>query len=161
MKSQSKNRLWVLITIILLLANIGLLAYIVWGKQPGKKQGSERGKFMSSYLKNELGFDNNQMARFDSLRNIQKENSKKVFEQMQALKSRNLKDLGEAGFSDSAILRAASSSAQEQQALEVQMLSNLRDIRELCTPAQKQKFDTGFYRAMARVKDMKKKNEKK
>jgi len=161
MKSQSNNRLWVLVTVVLLLANIGLLAYIVWGKQPGKKQGQERGRFMGNYLKNELGFSKEQMATFESMRNTHRENSKPIFEDMRAIKAKNLRDLGQAGFSDSAIITAAKNMGQQQEQLEIQMLKNLRSIRDICTPEQKQKFDTGFYKMMARERKKKKKKDDK
>jgi len=159
MKPQSKNRLWVLITAVLLLANIGLLAYIVWGRQPAKKM-QERGKFMAAFLKNDLGFTDEQMKKFDSLRNSHRENSKSMFDEFRAAKSKNLRELGEAGFSDSAIIRTASLTAQQQQLLEVQMLTNLKSIRELCTAEQRIKFDTGYYKVMTRGKEKKKNNER-
>jgi len=158
MNTQSKNKTWLIVIGMLLMANVVLFATYLLKRPQGRKP-AERGRAMSNYLKNELGFSDAQMSAFDSIKNQHKQQAKQAFDAMRTSKVQALKDLGAASFSDSAIAKAAAFSASQQQEMEMHMLQHLKEIRGICTPEQRQKFDTGFYKVMARPREGKSKGD--
>jgi flagellar basal body-associated protein FliL len=153
MNTNSKSKIIILMIGILLIANIILLSFFLLNK-PENKRG-ERKSPMTNYLQNEIGFSKDQMAAFDSIKSNHKNEAKALFDKMRNNKVAAFKELATKQFSDSAIIDAATFSAMQQQQLEVNMLKHLRDIRNICTPLQREKFDTGFYRIMNRTKQHK------
>lgn len=151
MNKQSNRKGLIIAMGVLLIANIILLAFFLFNNGEVKKP--ERKSPLSAYLQNEVGFSDAQMARFDSIKADHRNQVKALFDNMKNSKEQAFKTLGANGFSDSAIDAAATSSAIQQKALEINMLKHLRTIRDLCTEQQKAKFDTGFYKAMNRPKE--------
>ncbi|MDB5202090.1 MAG: hypothetical protein JWQ27_1499 [Ferruginibacter sp.] len=151
MINQSKNKTLLFIIGILLLTNIVLVWMMLSGKPQDKRP--ERKSPMSAYLKSEVGFSPAQLVAVDSIKSRHRRDVKLLFDNMRNDKEQAFKALGKNGFSDSAINSAATYSASQQQALEIKMLSHLRDIRNVGTPEQKAKFDTGFYKVMIRGKN--------
>ncbi|MEO7046224.1 MAG: hypothetical protein ABI091_13020 [Ferruginibacter sp.] len=151
--NKETNRKGLMIAMgILLIANIILLAFFLFNT-PGSKR-PDRISPMTTYLQNEIGFSKNQMAEFDSIKADHRNQVKGLFDKMRVNKEEKFKELGSRGFSDSAITDAATYSAIQQKDLEISMLKHLKTIRDICTPAQKVKFDTGFYKIMSRGRDL-------
>lgn len=145
--NKQRNKIFIIVIGILLIANIVLLSVFLFGK-PAKKP--ERKSPMTTYLKNEIGFSDEQMVRFDTIKSQHRRQVKLIFDEMKDRKEASFKMLGQSGFSDSAIISVAASSAMQQQTIEETMLRHLRDIHNICIPAQQKKFDTGFYKMMVR-----------
>jgi len=150
---NSSNRILIIIIAILLIANIATLAVLL----TGKKARTEHTGRMRSFLKTEAGFNEQQLQRFDSVRADYKAQAKILLSGMQDDKQANLRQLAGSDFSDSVLLRAATAAAADQQKVEMNMLEHLRRIRNLCTPAQRAVFDTGFYRILSKAAEEKKK----
>ena len=145
---NSSNKIFIIIIGLLLVANIGTVAMLMMG---GKKNDApEHKNAMRNYLKKEIGFSDKQLQDFDTIKARHRAEVKLMFEQMRHAKQNNLKLVGSDSFSDAVIQNAATAAAAEQQSLELNMLRHLRDVRNLCTPAQRAVFDTGFYRIMAK-----------
>ena len=149
MKTEnSSNKIFIIIITLLLLANIGTVVMLMKG---GKKNDvSEHKNMMRNYLKKEIGFSDKQLQDYDTIKARHRSEVKQMFEQIHHAKQNNLKMVGSDSFSDAVIQNAATAAASEQQTLELNMLRHLRDVRNLCTPAQRAVFDTGFYRVMAK-----------
>ena len=161
MNQQSKNKTWIIVIAVLLLANVVLLSIFLTRKTETKKSFNDRDKPMAAYLKKELGFTDSQLNSFDTIRNQHRQEVKQVFDRLRAGKTETFKALGAKGFTDSALIEAATFSASQQKEIELKLLTHLRDIRNLCTPEQRQKFDTGFYKVMTRGKDGRDKKKEK
>lgn len=144
---NSSNKIFIIIIGLLLISNIGTVVMLMVGK---KDSASEHKNAMRNYLKNEIGFSAKQLQDFDTIKSQHRAQVKLMFEEMQKNKQNNLKAFSNAGFSDSALQNAAMAAAAEQQNVELNMLKHLRDVRALCTPAQRTVFDTGFYKIMAK-----------
>ena len=144
-----------------MLANIGGLyfffkdkAYKTDGRPP-----ADRKEIMGKYLKDELQFNAGQMKSFDSLSEQHKLSTEPLFEGLKEEKEKRLRFLADNDYSDSALLQAVNRSAERQKTLDLTMLEHIRNIRSLCDPSQKQRFDTGFYKMMKRNRPDKKLNK--
>lgn len=157
MNKQPGNKILIIVIGILLATNIVLLCLFLFNK-PEKKP--DRKAVMGAYLKSEIGFSDQQMVQFDTIKAQHRRQVKALFEEIKARKGNSFKALVAENFSDSAIIRAAADAAQKQQGVELVMLRHLKDIRNLCTAEQQKKFDTGFYKVMMRPREDKMKSEK-
>ncbi len=149
MRSEnSSNRIFIIVIALLLVANIATLAMLASKKTLVPE---ERKSYMRAYLKNEVGFSDKQLQDFDTIKTAHRIEVKSIYEQIRNHRQTNLIAIGTSAFSDSSINMAAVSAAEEQKILELNLLLHIKDIRDLCTPAQRVVFDTGFYKVMARV----------
>ena len=153
---RSSNKVFIIIIALLLVANIATLYMLFNGKKPV----DEHKNAMRNYLRKEIGFSEKQLQEFDTIKAIHRREVKPIFEQMRENKKSNLQKLGASGFSDSALAATASAAAIAQEAVELKLLKHIRDIRNLCTPAQRPVFDTGFYKVMSKPAPDAKKKEK-
>jgi len=145
---SSRNKILLIAVIILLLTNIGILAFFLTGKAPDKGglRGGNREAMVTAFLQNDIGFDKTQMNAYDTLSKMNKENMKASFDEIRNNRQALYKELGSQAFNDSAINAAAVKVADKQKDIEVKMLSHFAAIRKLCNPAQQAKFDSLFYK---------------
>jgi hypothetical protein len=158
----NRSKTLLVIIAILLLANIGGLAYYLANK-PAPRKGNPSSQWknaMANYLKADLGFDTVQLKQYEDLKVTHRKSLDTLFEQLKAEKENRLHFLAENGYSDSSIIQAVNSSAEKQKMLDLQMLRHLKDVRALCTEEQKKRFDTSIYKIMARRGGDKKKTKK-
>jgi protein CpxP len=153
---RASNKVFIIIIALLLIANIATIYMLLSGRKPA----DEHKNAMRNYLQKEIGFSQKQMQDFDTIKSLHRREVKPLFEMMRENKKNNLQKLGAAGFSDSALAATAAAAGAEQQAMEMKMLRHIRDIRNLCTPAQRTVFDTGFYKVMSKPAPNAKKKEK-
>lgn len=152
--ASNKNRILLLIIAVLLATNIAGVAYYFWAakKSPHAMahKGMDRKTFLSGYLKDSLQFTPQQLQQFDSVSQKNIEASTPLFESLRVEKEKRMKFLIEHDFTDSALTEAVTRSSIRQMALDREMLAYFKDIRLICNPEQKQKFDTGFFKMMGR-----------
>lgn len=156
-----RTKLLLLIIVVLLLANIAGLFFFFKNKayKTDGRPAADRKEVMAKYLKEELKFDDGQMAAFDSLSARHKLITEPMFEDLKQEKEKRLKFLVENNYTDSALTQAVNRSAERQKTLDHTMLEHIRNIRAICNEQQKQSFDTGFYKIMKRNKPDKKPNK--
>ena len=149
MRTENRsNKIFIIVIALLLIANIGTLTLLLTADK--KNDYDDRRNSMRNYLKNEIGFSDAQLVAFDTVKSNHRAEVKPMFDEMRARKQLNLRNIGAQNFSDSAIFNAAAYAATQQEKLEMKMLSQLKVIRNLCTPQQRAIFDTGFYKIMSR-----------
>ena len=104
-----------------------------------------------------------QLQQYDTLSKQFKEKTKNNPDSLRGNKEEQFKILGIKGFSQSAIDSIVTRSAENQKAMELQMMNHFISIRKLCTPEQQPKFDSLFYKIWNKKKkpDEKKPEEKK
>lgn len=157
MSTSSKSRILVAAVIFLLLTNIAMLVFFLWGKGPGKKDfHGGREAMMKEFLQKDIGFTQQQLQQYDTLSRQHRENAKAAFDEMRNNREQELRELGRNGFSDSAIGLAAGKSSTMQKEMVEKMLLHFKDIRKLCTPEQQPKFDSLFYKIWNKKDDKRK-----
>jgi protein CpxP len=151
MNTNSKIRILMLVAVILLLTNICMLVFFLYNKESGRR-GAHGGRegMMTEFLQKEIGFTPQQIQQYDSLNKQHREKMKALFEEAGKNREAQVKQLAAAGFSDSVINSISIQSAEKQKQLMVQMFGNLKDIRQICSPAQLPKFDSLIYKVIGR-----------
>jgi flagellar basal body-associated protein FliL len=147
-----KSKILLILIAVLLLANIGGLAYFFMNKSTHKNNysASERKNAMAGYLKNDIGFSPAQLAAYDSLSEQHRKNMMPLFEQLKKEKENRLKYVAQFQYADTAIATAVSKAALQQQMVETKMLLHLKEVRNLCNEEQKIKFDSSVYKMFGR-----------
>lgn len=131
---------------ILLLSNLVLLSLMLINKPLSKKElNAEKKAAMTSFLKNEIGFTEQQLQAYDSLGKQHRLAIKHKGEAMKLLKEQQFKMLATENFTDSAIAKVASLNAANQEAIETAIWQYYRSLHRLCTPQQRPRFDALFY----------------
>lgn len=143
--SNVKNRNLLFLVGLLLVTNIAMLVYFVWIKEPQGKNNNHnnnggRGPRISEFLQKELGFDQQQMAAFDTLKKQQWAGMRPYFEDLGKSKDSLYQLVGDTP--DSAIRAAAAVVGKRQETLELRFFQNFQAIRGICTDAQRPKFDS-------------------
>ncbi len=150
MSTTSKNKILLLAVVFLLLTNIAMLIFLLNMNHDKRGSHGRREGMMKEFLKNEIGFNPQQLQQYDSLSKQHREKVKTSFDEIKNSKTQQFKDLGASAFSDSAIIIAADKSASIQKQMEVKMITHFKEIRNLCTPEQQPKFDSLFYKVWNR-----------
>lgn len=140
----------IIIIVILLITNIGVLLFFSGmcrpGGGPGMKDDGHKGGRMrekiSFFLKNEVGFNEQQLKRFDSLRDEHVKVVKPMIKSINATKDSFYIHINDVAL-DSALLNTLSDSiAIKQKALDKKLFNHFREIRLLCTPDQMPAYDS-------------------
>ncbi len=160
--NQNKSKFFLVIIAILFIANIAMLAFFLQKKETGNRGGSRTNRkgVMTNFLKNEIGFNQAQLSKYDSLSSLRYERFNILFETMRKNKNENYKKLVEGNFTDSVINLAADQSAATQKMMEVTMSNHIKNVRNLCTPEQLPKFDTLFVKVFNKRSEGRKKEKK-
>ena len=146
---QNRSKVFLLIIGILLIANVAMLSYFLLNKNGrNQEKHQDRKEMIADFLKNEIGFSQDQLKQYDTLSDRHRENMKSMFEKSHSSKDKQFKELAAGDFSDSVINLVANQSAATQKIMEVQMFDHLKSIRMLCTPEQLPKFDSLFVKIL-------------
>lgn len=148
--NNARTKTLLLLIGLLLIANIVLVIFLL--KTPAESR-RDRHNDMTAYLKNEIGFSPEQLVAYDSIYNRHRRQARSMFDEIRLNKTQSFKNIGAQGFSEGAIDSAARYAAGEQQKIERNILSHLKDIRAICSPQQRSRFDTGFYKALVRPRN--------
>ncbi len=145
--NSSKIKVLLFLIGILLVTNLALLLFFVLGKggkddSPGKRPSHDRSSMMRTFLKDSVGFSEQQLAQFDQLRQKNREDMKPLFEEMRQSKLAFYNLLKQPGTPDSVSQAAANLMAEKQMAVDMAFYKNFQNIRSLCTPEQQAKYDT-------------------
>ena len=158
MITENRSKVFLLIIGILVVTNIVLISFLLQKKQPAKQtQHQDRKAYISSFLKSEIAFDQQQLLRYDTLSDQHRQKMKNTFDKTRQSKSEQFSQLVSGGFTDSVIYTVAEKSAAAQKAMEVIQLNHLRNIRLLCRPEQLPNFDSSFGKVFKRRGDVRKK----
>jgi len=144
MKQFTQNRFLVLLVAILLLANLVLLIYFfALRKEHG--HGDVR-RPVSDFVKEKLGFSDQQAAKFQQLRDQHKETVKPLIEEMQKLKDSLYNQLQKPEVSDSTITLLTNRIGEKQKEWELKIFHHFQQVRAICDSSQLPKFDSLVHR---------------
>lgn len=160
--STNKSKVLLLIIAILVIANIVMLSFFLQKKQaPRQSSRPDRKAYISAFLKEDIGFDQQQLQQFDTLSNRHRKNMGAMFDKIRSNKAEQFRQLVNGNFTDSAINAVADHSVSMQKEMELRMLTHIRKVRSLCKPEQVAKFDSDFGKVLARRNDGKRKPDRK
>jgi protein CpxP len=139
--NSSRNKTLVAIIAVLLVSNIAVLLYFVVLKDSWHR-GEKRKLPMTEFLQKEVGFSEQQLALFDSLKRHHHEAVKPLGEDLSRSRDTLYLLIGNPAVTDSALQAAAAVIGRKQALLELKLFANFRQIRAICTPAQLPRFDS-------------------
>ena len=141
--TSSKNKGLLLIIIVLLISNLALVAYLVFGRSHDKKSPQSRGEYFSNFIKKELNFSEEQAAKFQQLMTGHFEKLKPIMAEVRKAKDSMFTLMRQTEIPpDSILQKAAENISQKQKQQELQSFNHFRLVRELCNDEQKLKFDS-------------------
>lgn len=121
-----------------------MLVYFLSNKAPAKpaEPAKETRMGVSEMLQKEVGFTEEQIAKYKSLKEKQKETIRPMFDDMRRAKDSLFRLLSYPETSDSVVNKVADVIAQRQKALDLQTFTHFKRVRTLCTPDQQPKYDS-------------------
>ncbi|MFN4286838.1 MAG: hypothetical protein ACK4E8_12850 [Lacibacter sp.] len=141
-------KILVLLISFLLVSNLILLVLVL--QRPEVPRRPDRGKMMQEFLEKEIGFTPEQLARYDSLRNIHMERNRPRYDTMSRLKNSYFARTHLQADSMEEV-RLLQQMAELQMQMDRQLLTHLREVRMLCTPQQQPAFDSLLYKVTRRM----------
>jgi protein CpxP len=143
MPSVTRNKIYVFLIGILLLSNLALVAFFVWNQPPRKEVHRDRpGSYMQEALKNDVGFTDEQMTRFEAMATQHRQQMRPLFEDITQTKESFYRMLAQPAVSDSQLRRAAEQIGEKQELIDLKIFTHFQSIRQLCTPNQQPQFDS-------------------
>jgi heavy-metal resistance protein len=140
MKQFTQNRFLVLLVAILLIANLCLMLYFFAFRH--KDEGARVPPRVSDFVKKQLGFNADQSAKFQQLRDQHKQDIKPVLEDMQKLKDSLYNLLKSPQMNDSAAVQLSDKIAEKQKEWELLIFHHFQKVRAICDSSQLPKFDS-------------------
>lgn len=151
--NSSKTKVLLFLVGILLLTNIALVVFFVGKKdRPASHNGPrpDRSSMMKGFLKDTVGFDDQQLSQYENIRQQHDERMKGLFEQMRIAKLDFYSLVNKPG-ADSASQAAAASIGEKQKAVDLAFFNHFREVRMLCRPEQQPKYDSLVQRIIRRM----------
>jgi len=147
------NKVLLLITSVLLIANICLLYFFVFNKpeHDRKMNPDEMRKMAIEKVKNEVGLNDEQAVAYDSLRSQQFRKMKPLFKDLTKSKEDFFALIYQKGISDSVLNSYSSKIGEKQMELDISTFHYFQSIKALCTDEQKPKMDTFITQIVKRI----------
>ncbi len=144
MRSVLNNKVLLFIVAILLLANIVMLFYFLWIREPNRRSshGDRPRSPITEFLQIEIGFNKDQMAAFDKTRQRHRQTMKPLVEDVKAAKVQFYGFLKNPAVSDAVLNDAVAAIGEKQKLLDMQTFLNFKEIRTLCSAQQQPKYDS-------------------
>lgn len=152
MKQTTKTKSLVTIILFLLITNIVMLIFFILLSKPADRRSrNHETNGMYTSLQNEVGFSKEQLDKYQFLRKEQMEKVKPLFNEVRNAKKDFYALIYSSNVPDSLIKADADAIAQKQKTLDMQMFSYFKNIRNICTPEQTQKFDSVIKKVVVRM----------
>jgi len=144
MSTGSKSKILIFIIAVLLIANIAML--VVYKKSEDEKKAfAEKNRFgLTPFLKDQMKFSETQMKDFEQLKTKQKETLRPYFDSLKSAKTELYSLLDKPSVSDSIVSVTSGNIGKYQGEIDRKFFIYFQNVRNLCTPEQRPKFDTLF-----------------
>jgi len=148
MKQFTQNKLLVLLVAVLLIANLGLMFYFfVFRNEHRSDPPSSRP--VSDFVQKQLGFNADQVAKFQQLRDEHKQAVKPIIDDIRNLKD-SLYNLLQKPQDDSMAVNLIDKIGERQKDWELMIFHHFQKMRAICDSSQLPKFDTLVHRMATR-----------
>lgn len=140
------NKVLAFIIAVLLLSNIVMLYFFLrnecgdQNKKPAAQQGGMRA-YMIKTLKDSAGFNDQQIAQYEQLTDKHKETMKPLFQDI-AMTKDSLYKLLLVQPSDSLVTHYLTRIGEKQKAIDQRIFNHFYNLKEICTPDQRPKYDS-------------------
>ena len=148
MKQFTQNKVLVLLVAILLVANLGLMLYFFIGRNNHNHASSNRP--VSDFIQKKVGFNADQTARFQQLRDQHRQDVKPVIEGIKKLKDSLYRLLQGPEVNDSIAENLVNEIGEKQKQWELMIFHHFQKVRAICDSSQLPKFDTLVHRMVTR-----------
>jgi periplasmic protein CpxP/Spy len=143
MKAITRNKWFLLLLGVLMLANVGLLlSFFVFGEKSGQPAGGAPKGSEKSYLARELTLDVDQEKKFQQSKEQFFEEMKPLWECIRLSKDSFYRNVNNPSFSEEEIRVHTARIAEMSRISDEKTLRHFQVLRTYCTPEQQQKFDT-------------------
>lgn len=135
------NKILLLIIGVLLVTNIAVLYLHTWKRHYPAYGKSMREEVMRK-LEKEVGFNIEQLARYDSLRTKHFDSMKPLFEDLRTAKENFFNLLTRSDVTDSVINIYSAVMQEKQKTIDLKMFNYFMSVKEIATQEQKPKMDS-------------------
>jgi protein CpxP len=152
METLTKNRSLVTIIIFLLFTNIAMLVFfLLLDKAPQRNSRGREQNGMSTMLQKEVGFNNDQLDAYQSLRKGQLDTVHTLFDDVRKSKMDFYSLIYSNQVPDSTVIAGAEMIAEKQKVLDLYMFKHFKEVRNICAPDQLEKFDSAIKKIFIRM----------
>lgn len=141
-QSRSKNKILVFIILLLLLTNILVLGYFLYFHKTKPYHKANDKDFFASILRKEVGFNDEQVARFTELKKTHWAVAKAKMDSIVKIKNLIFDLSHEAKRPDSVIEKLANAIGDLQKEVEINAFRHVFETRRICTPEQQPAYDS-------------------
>jgi len=143
MASITRNKIYVFLIGILLLSNLALVAFFVLNKPAKKEIRRERpSSYMKEALKDDVGFNDQQMAQYEEMVGLHRQQMRPLFEDISKTKESFYHMLTKPETPDTVLNNAAREIGDKQKHIDLKIFMHFQNIRQLSTPEQQPKLDS-------------------
>ena len=129
---------------VLLVANLALMLYFFVFRNTHK--GGEQPRPVSDFIQRQLGFNPEQAAKFQQLRDQHKEDVKPVIDDMKKLKDSLYRLLQKPELNDTMAVNLIDKIGERQKDWELMIFHHFQKLRAICDSSQLPRFDTLVHR---------------
>ncbi len=150
--SRARYRNLLIIIGALLLTNVAVLVYFLrQDKTSTAEQSAKARSTVTEMLQDEVGFNEEQTAKYKELKDKQREKIKPMYDNMRRAKDSLFRLLSYPDTPDSVLNKAAEVIAQRQKELDIETFNHFKRVRALCTPAQFAQYDSLVIRLLRKM----------
>src|SRR6188474_35445 len=150
--SRSRDRNLLIIIGALLLTNVAVLVYFLRREKAAATQQPDRPRStVTEMLQEEVGFNEEQTAKYKELKDKQREKIKPMYDNMRKAKDSLFGLLSYPDTPDSVLNRAGEVIAQRQKELDIETFNHFRRVRMLCTAEQLPHYDSLVIRLLRKM----------
>lgn len=143
MKNTGNTRRAGIVILSLIALNVGTWAFVFFhnAERPFPRPGLGKNDPVYIFFKEEIGFDQTQLATFEQMRLENRAEMKVHNTQMRTLKDSFFGNLAAEAKNQAEIDSLATSIGQLQTSIDLTVFHHFSHLREICTDKQKEKFD--------------------
>ncbi|WP_346236192.1 Spy/CpxP family protein refolding chaperone [Niabella insulamsoli] len=150
-QSRSTNKFLVFIIFLLLVTNVLVIGYFLLGGKKKPKKEKSKDSF-AAILQREVGFNDEQVARFNKLRETHWANAKAKMDQIIDVKNVIFDLTKQPNTPDSVVETLADSIGRLQKQVEISAFRHVTETRKICTPSQEPAYDSLMIRIINKGK---------
>jgi len=150
--SNPRNRNLLIIIAVLLLTNVAVLVYFLGQKKDKGTPPADAGRIpVVEMLQKEVGFDEEQTARYKEMKEKQREKIRPMYDDMRKSKDSLFRLLSFPETSDSVLNRVTDAIALKQKAIDLETFNHFKRVRRLCKEDQLTKYDSMVVRMFRKM----------